>query len=301
MWRFNIVMCGNFRWTRTVALPTLIHMNRREAGLMALGSVVSVQGGQACGKLLAAAVGPFGVIALRLAFAALFLLAFWRPRRPADARAAGLAVALGCSIAGMSAIYPALQRLPVGIASTLQFLGPLTLALAGSRRARDAGCALLAGAGVLIFYGPGGGVPSVGGGVLALVSGASMAVYTVLNKRAGDGSLLAWAALIAALLSLPAGLAAGHDLLGAPTLLAAAGIGLSGAVSWSLDLAVLRRLPARAVAVTQSLEPAVGGLAGLLLLGEHLTWPQWSAIGCIMLASLASVATADVPRAPPTR
>ena len=269
-------------------------MRKRAAALM-LGSVVSVQGGQAFGKLLSGVAGPFGVITLRLSLAALALLVLWRPRLPSRGTRL-LVIGLGTAIAGMNVIYLALERLPIGIAATLQFLGPFTVALSGTRRLRDAGWAVLAAAGVALFYGRAGGLTSVSGTVLALCSGASMACYTVLSKRAGaratDGSLLAWAVAWAAMVSLPFGIVAGRHLTRPGVLLAGAFVALSGALSWSLDLAALRRLPARVVAVLQSLEPAAGGLAGLVVAGQHLTRTQWLAISCVTVAAVGAVGTA---------
>ncbi|MFC6882954.1 MULTISPECIES: EamA family transporter [Actinomadura] len=270
--------------SRTVPAPVLV-----------LGSVVTVQFGQALGKGLFGAAGVAGVVSLRLAFAALLLLLLWRPRWPGRA-SAGLVAALGAAIAGMHLIYPAIERLPVGVASTVQFLGPLGLALARSRRAADVGWAALAAAGVVLINGPG-GVTSVSGVLLALGSGAFMALYLVLNKRAGarsaDGSTLAWAVAFAALLALPFGAFGGGTRLLHPGLLAAgAGVALlSAAVPWSLDLAALRRLPERVLAVMVSLEPAAAAIAGIVLLDERLSWTQWAAVGCVSAASAGAVLT----------
>ncbi|MFI0405653.1 EamA family transporter [Actinomadura sp. 3N508] len=182
-----------------------------------------------------------------------------------------------------------MERLPVGVASAFQYLGPLTLALLRARRRRDLLQAAVAGAGVLLLHGPAGGPLSLTGAAFALGSGACMAAYLVLNKSAGaraaDGAPLAWAVAFAALLTLPLAPLAGREPA-RPGLLAA-GLGvavLSAVVPWSLDMAALRRLPAGVVAVLVSLEPAAGAVAGLVLLGEHLTWSGWAAIGCISAA-----------------
>ncbi|MFD5205139.1 DMT family transporter [Streptomyces sp. NPDC058375] len=266
--------------------------------LFIVGSVISIQVGQAFGKQLFGAVGPLGVIFLRLAFAALVLCAIWRPTLPRSWRERGLIVALGTSIAGMNVIYLALERLDVGVAVTLQFLGPLVLALAGSRRIIDFLWALLAWLGVFLFANPGGGAGlSISGTVFALVSGASMAIYVVLNKRAGaktsNGDYLAYAVAWAAVLSMPTAVWQGGSAMLQPWVLAA-GLGvalLSAAIPYTLDMAGLRRLPPRTVAVLQSLEPAVAGLAAVVVLGEILTGTQWLAIGCVVLASVGTVTT----------
>ncbi|WP_285631305.1 EamA family transporter [Actinoallomurus iriomotensis] len=269
------------------------------APVLVLGSVIAVQTGQSLGKGMFGQVGAPGVITLRLALAALILCALWRPRPPRR-EALPLIAALGAAIAGMQFIYPAMERLPVGIASTVQFLGPLVLALAGSRRPADVLWAGLAAVGVAMIYRPGGGpVPFPPAGVaLALTSGAFMAAYLVLNKRAGarraDGSDLTWAVVFAALLVLPLGPAfEGLALFRGDVLLAGAGTALvSAVIPWSLDQAALRRLPERVVAVMVSLEPAAGAVSGLLVLGEHLSPPQWLAIACVSVASGGVVVTA---------
>ncbi|MEE1927863.1 EamA family transporter [Streptomyces sp. TRM 70351] len=272
---------------------------RVPAPLLVVGSVIGIQVGQAFGKQMFGAVGPFGVVTLRLVFAAVILLALWRPRLPSGWRERGLVMALGTAIAGMNVVYLALRHLDVGVAVTLQFLGPLVLALAGSRRLLDLVWGALAWLGVALFadpFGGGHGLPLIGL-VYGLVSAAAMAAYVVLNKRAGtrslDGSYLAYAVAFAALLSLPTGIGEGGTALLEPgVLLAGLGVAvLSAAIPYSLDLAALRRLPARTVAVLESLEPAVAGLAAILVLSELLNGWQWLAIACVTVASLGAVLT----------
>jgi threonine/homoserine efflux transporter RhtA len=268
------------------------------APLLVLGSVLSVQIGQAVGKQMFALVEPAGVVTVRLGLAALVLLAIWRPRLPTDLRSAGLVVAFGTAIAGMNLVYPALHYLPLGVATSLQLLGPLVVALAGSRRARDVAWAVLACLGVLLLAAPGGeAVLPVVGVLLALAAGASMGLYLLLSRRAGarcaTGSTLALAVTWAALVSLPSGVhASGADLVRPPVLAAGLGLAvLSAVLPYSLDLAALRRLPPRVVGVLQSLEPVVAALAGLVLLAEHLTVTQWLAVASITGASAGAVAT----------
>jgi threonine/homoserine efflux transporter RhtA len=273
-------------WVRAVPAPGLV-----------LGSVICIQAGHASGKLMFGLVAPLGVAALRLGFAGLVLGALWRPRLPTDWRSYGRVVGFGTAIAGMHTIYPALQRLPLGAAVTIQFLGPLTVALAGSRRPRDAVWAILAGAGVVLFYAPGETSLAFDGVVLAAISGASWAVYIVLTRRltvTADGTLLALAVAWAAALVLPIGiLESGSELADGEVLLAGFGVAmLSAVVPWSLDWLALRRLPARVFGVLVSLEPALGGVAGLAVLGEFLTPAQWLAIGCVVVASMGVTWTA---------
>lgn len=273
-------------------------------GLVLL-SVVGIQAGHACGKMLFDVAGPAGVVAMRVGFTALVLLAVCRPRLPRDGRTAALVVGFGLALAGVNTIYLAMATLPIGAAVTIQFLGPLTLALAGSRRIADLVWALLAGTGVYLFFGTGPDDLSVGGVLLALVSGACWAAYIVLNKRAGaraaDGSLLALATAVAALLVVPVGLVDAGPVLFQPGVLAA-GLGvalLSAIVPYLLDLRALRRMSARAFGVLMSLEPVLGGLAGLALLDEQLRATQWLAIACVSIASVGVVTRKDQRPSPP--
>ncbi len=265
-------------------------------GLVLL-SVVSVQVGQAFGKQLFGDVGPLGIATLRLSIAALVLLAVWRPRVRAARPSVPLVLAFGAAIAGMNLIYPAMERLPLGVATGLQLTGPLTLALLASRRLPDLGWTLLAAAGVALFYAPDAPPPSPTGVALALASGLSMGAYLLLSKQAGrrsaDGSFLALAVGCAAAITLPFGVAeSGAGMLDPRLLVAGTGLALVSAVlPYSLDLSALRRLPARVVGVLESLEPAVAGLAGLLILQEYLVLPQWLALGCVTAACIGVVLT----------
>lgn len=279
-------------------------LSRVPAPALVVGSVLGIQAGHACGKLLFGLVQPMGVVTLRLGFAALVLCVLWRPGFPANRRSLGPIIGWGTAIAGMQTIYLAFERLPLGAAVTLQFLGPLTVALAGSRRLRDLMWAVLAGSGVLLFYSPGAVTLSLSGTTFALVSGTSWAAYILLTRRLGtrtaDGSVLALAVAWAALLSVPIGaIKAGPDLARPDLLLAGLGVAiLSAVVPWSLDLAALRRLSSRVFGVLVSLEPALGGLAGLLILGERLTLTQWLATGCVVVASVGVTWTSRPQRAP---
>ncbi|WP_235883502.1 EamA family transporter [Saccharopolyspora elongata] len=265
--------------------------------LFVLGAVVSVQFGQAFGKQLFSAAGPLGVAALRLSMAAAVLLILWRPQIPRGWRSRGLIIAFGAAIAAMNVVYLALPHLPVGVASTLQLLGPLSVALLGSRRPHDVLWAALAAVGVFLFCGPiGAPLPAIGV-ALALVSAVGMGCYLLLSHRVGglssNGSPLALAVACAAVIALPFGIAeSGTALLSPAVLLAGLGIAvLSAVVPYSLEMAALRRIPPRVVGVLQSLEPAAGAAAGLLLLAELLTPSQVVALGCVTAASIGAVLT----------
>lgn len=277
---------------------------RMPVGALVLISVLGIQSGQAFGKQLLGAAGPMGVVAMRLGFAALVLLVLVRPRLPLDRREVTLVLGFGTVIAGMSLLlFPALQRLPVGMTVSLQFLGPLSVALLGSRRARDVLWALLAGVGVLLFYDPGSDGWSTTGALFALGSGACWAMYLVLSRRAGaraDASLLALAVAWSAVLCLPFGVLGAHPGITEPGVLVA-GLGVavvSVVLPYTCDLAVLRRIPPGVLGVLVSLEPVVGGFGGLLIVGEHLAWTQWLAIGLISAASAGAAWASSSTREP---
>lgn len=274
-------------------------MTKLPAPALMLGSVLSLQFGQALGKQLADSVGAPGAVATRLGLAAVLLLLVHRPCLPRSRTDVALVLGFGTAIAGMNLIYPALLLLPLGLASALQLLGPITLAGLTSRRRRDVGCAVLAGGGVYLFHLPHGAGFPLRGVLLALAAGASMAAYLLLSKKAGargaGGGPLALAVTWAAVLTLPLGVAgAGSELLGPRVLLLGAAVAvLSAVVPYSLELAALRRLPVRTVSVLTSLEPAGAGLAGVLVLGEELSLVQWSALACVGAASTGVLAPRD--------
>ncbi|OXM74532.1 MULTISPECIES: EamA family transporter [Amycolatopsis] len=260
------------------------------AALLVLGSVVSVQTGQAFGKQLFAVAGPGGVVALRLSFAALVLLAIHRPALPSR-RNMPPVLGFGVAIAGMNLIYPALGFLPLGVASALQLLGPLGVAVATARRARDVGFAVVAAFGVWLFHSPSGTTLPAAGVALALLSAVSMGGYLVLSRKVGasvpDGSILALAVTVAAILALPFGVTA--PVWRPSLLLAGFGVAvLSAVIPYSLDLAALRRVPPRTVAVLESLEAAVAGVAGALVLGERLPFAAWAGIACVTASAAAA-------------
>ncbi len=260
-----------------------------------VGSVLSVQFGQAFGKQLSEDVGASGVVALRLGLAAAVLLILYRPAVPRSWAERRVILGFGTAIAGMNLIYPALTILPLGLASALQLLGPISLALCTSRRLRDVACAVVAGVGVWLFYAPRDVSFPLAGVVLALASGACMAAYFLLSKRAGASSVgggpLALALAWAAVLSVPLGVIDQGARLVTPRVLLVGVVvaALSAVVPYSLELAALRRLPARTVGVLASLEPASAGLAGVLVLDEHLRAVQWVALACVGLASAGAV------------
>jgi inner membrane transporter RhtA len=272
-----------------------------------LGSIGSVQFGSAFADTLFHRAGPGGVVFLRLVLSAIVLLALARPSLRGRSRADVLsAIAFGLVLGGMNwSFYEALDRLPLGAAVTIEFLGPLSVAVAGSRRALDLLWALLAGGGVALLATRGShhGITGLGVG-LVLVAAGCWAGYILLSKRVGsvfprlDG--LAIALGVGALLTLPAGVIEGGSALGQPAVFGG-GLAiafLSSLVPYSLEIVALRRLRPSVFGLLMSLEPAVATLAGVLVLGES--------VGAVLLAAVAMVLAASVgtplaarPRATP--
>jgi inner membrane transporter RhtA len=265
--------------------------------LVLLG-IVSLQVGAAVAKQLFATAGSVGVVALRLVFAAVVLLVVWRPSLRMDRRVLTVVLGYGAVLAAMNmAFYQALARIPLGVAVTIEFLGPLSVALLGSRRWLDALWAVLAGLGVLLLTQDGGAVRWTGV-AFALLAAACWAAYILLGAalgaRTSDGQGLAVAMAFAGLLAAPVGIAqAGATLLRPEVLVAGLGVALlSSVVPYSLELEALRRIPARVFGVLMSLEPAVAALAGLVVLGEALRPTQWLAICCVVAASAGATRSA---------
>jgi len=280
--------------------------------LLVLSGIASVQLGAAIAKTLFDRVGPGGTVLLRLLVAALVLCALTRPRlRALGRRQLLLVVVFGAVLAVMNdSFYAAIDRIPLGIAVTVEFSGPLLVAIAGSRRWLDALWVVLAGAGVVLLTRSGDGSALNPAGLgLAAFAGACWACYILLGKRLGrvfhgqDG--LALATVVGAILLLPVGLAdGGAALLDWRVLGVGVAVGLlSSAIPYSLEIEALRWLPARVFGVFMSLEPAVGALAGFVVLGEHLLGREVAAIALVSLASAgaaladqrAPAAAADIP------
>jgi inner membrane transporter RhtA len=268
-----------------------------EAVLLVLGGIISVQLGAAVAKQLFPAVGPAGAVFLRLAVGALILAAVARPRAAVVRGHLGLALAFGAVLAGMNlSFYASLTRIPLGAAVTIEFLGPLVLAVLTSRRRRDVGWAILAGLGVAAVSWEGAGGLDPVGVAFALLAGAGWAGYILLSQRLGAAAPgltgLAVAVAAGAIVSAVPGIAQGGSQLLDPRVLAlgvAVGV-LSSAVPYALEFLALRRLPAATFGILMSLEPAVAALAGLLILGESLRPVQITGIVLVCVASAAVTA-----------
>jgi len=265
--------------------------------LLLLGSIASVQFGSAFADKLFAQAGPGGVVLLRLALSAIMLLAISRPSLRGRTRAdLGAAIAFGLVLGAMNwSFYEALDRLPLGVAVTIEFLGPLAVAVAGSRRALDLLWIALAGGGValLALRGEHDAIDPVGV-ALALFAGACWAAYILLSQRVGasfaalDG--LAIALGVGTLLVIPTGIVEGGAALGHPGVLAG-GLAvalLSSLIPYSLEIVALRRLSASAFGLLMSLEPAVAALAGVIVLSQRLTGVLLVALVMVVTASVAT-------------
>jgi len=280
--------------------------------------IVSVQIGSGLAGRMLGEVSPATLTVLRLWTAAIALAAFGGRSlgrsirvlvRERARRDAAVVVAFGVTLAIMNfAFYQAIARIPLGIAVTIEFLGPLAVAVASSRRLVDLAWVALAGAGVallsdgwssLSLHGGHGGT-ALAGVAWALVAAAGWAAYILLSASTGrrfpGSSGLAIALVIAAVAVTPTA-AAGAAGRANPPWLAVLGTGvaaglLSSVIPYRLEMETLRRIPARIFGIWMSLEPAIAALVGLLLLGQSLAPREWAAIGCV-IAACAGAARGD--------
>ncbi|MDT0403309.1 EamA family transporter [Streptomyces edwardsiae] len=267
-------------------------------GLVLAGGV-SVQFGGALAVTLMPRAGALGVVTLRLLVAALVLMVLCRPRLRGHSRTDwGTVVVFGITMAAMNGLfYQSVARIPLGLAVTLEVLGPLVLSVLASRRAVNLVWAGLALAGVFLLGGGSFSGLDPLGVVFALGAGAMWAAYIVFSARTGrrfpqaDGLALAMA--VSAVLFLPLGIVeAGTKLLDPTTFALGAAVAvLSSVLPYTLELLALRRLPASTFAVMMSLEPALAAAAGFLILDQALTAPQAAAIALVIGASMGAVRT----------
>ncbi|HMJ06610.1 MAG TPA: EamA family transporter [Chthoniobacterales bacterium] len=264
-----------------------------------LGAIVSVQAGAALAKGLFPALGPIGTVGLRVVLSAIMLMAAFRPRLRALSAAQWRAVIpYGLVLGTMNIVfYLSLSRIPLGLAVTVEFVGPLAVAVFGSRRAVDIAWVLLAAAGIaLIMPWSGGGADALGV-LLALAAGACWAAYILLGGRVSrimpGGASVALGMVIASFVALPAAMATGgFARLTLPLFLAGIGVALlSSAIPYTLEMFALKRLPARTFGILMSLEPAVAALLGVVVLHELLSFHQWLAVALIIAASTGSTLT----------
>jgi inner membrane transporter RhtA len=281
----------------------MVQADRIPPTLLVLAAVSSVQLGGAFAKTLFDEAGPGGTVSLRVLFAAIVLAVLWRPRLAgrslADWR---LIAAYGFVLVAMNlSFYEALDRIPLGIAVTFEFVGPLGVAIAGSRRALDLIWVALAAAGIVLLSDFGTADLDGLGVALALLAGGFWAAYILLAARVGrafpGGEGLALGLVVGAVLLAPVGVAdAGADLFGPEVLAIGLAVAiLSSAIPYTLELEALRRMPQGVFGVLMSLEPAAAALAGFIVLGEDLATRELVAIGLVVAASAGAARNARVP------
>jgi threonine/homoserine efflux transporter RhtA/heme A synthase len=271
------------------------------SAFLVLAGAISVQAGAGLADRLFAEVPPAAVTTLRLWAAALIMLAVgWRGAARAVAGLArrrawrdGAATAsFGIALGLMNfAIYQAFARIPLGIAVTIEFLGPLLVAVAGARRRASLAWVALAAAGVLLLARGSSGHLNLAGVAFAVVSAAGWAGYILLSKAtgqrfAGSSGLVIAMCVAAALVTTPGVVTGGTAMFRPSALAVGAVIGLlSSVIPYWLEFEALRRVPARLFGVWMSMQPAVAALIGLVLLGQRLSLPEWAGVGCVVVAS----------------
>lgn len=270
--------------------------------LLVLVSIASVQFGAAFAKTLFDELGAGGTVFVRTLVAAIVLVLIWRPRLAGhDRRDLRLALVFGLVLAAMNfCFYSSIERIPLGIAVTFEFVGPLGVAVFGSRRPLDLLWVVLAAAGILLLSDLGAGGLDRLGVALALFAGVLWAAYILLSARMGQafpgGAGLALAMVVATIPLAPVGIAdGGSQLLVPEVLLAGVAVGLLGsAIPYALELEALRTMPVGVFGVLMSLEPAVAAFAGFLVLDEGLVTREVVAIGLVVAASAGAARGAPV-------
>jgi inner membrane transporter RhtA len=292
--------------------------------VLVLTGIVSVQLGAGLAGRMFGQVNAAGITGMRLWWAALILAVVGGRGLVAAVRAmardrawrdALVVVAFGATLGIMNfSIYQSFARIPLGVAVTIEFLGPLAVAVVSSRRLVDVAWVVLAGAGVALLTQGGTGLAhgrqgtALAGVLFALAAAAAWAAYILLSRSTGrrfsGSSGLVIAMLVAAVVVTPPAVAAGGGALWHPeVVLAGLAIGLlSSVIPYRLELEALRRIPARIFGIWMSLEPAVGALVGLVVLSQSLAARQWLAIACVTVAcggaARGAARASDVPQPP---
>ena len=281
---------------RSTSEPSGGLLARAPSGGLVVGAIASVQFGSAIAATLFARIGPGGAVLLRLLFGAIIVVALWRPRlRGRSRRDLALAAVFGLILAGMNfSFYSAIHRIPLGIGVTLEFIGPLAVAIFGSRRWIDLlWVALAAGGIVALARGQTHGLDALGAG-LAVLAGCLWGAYILINARVGRaferGTGLALALCVSLVAMLPIGLAqGGAHLFDARTLALGAAVGmLSSAIPYSFEIEALRRIAPPVFGVLMSIEPAMAAIAGLIVLGQGLSARAIAGIALVVSASIGA-------------
>jgi inner membrane transporter RhtA len=263
-------------------------------------AIISVQCGAAIAKTLFPAIGAAGTASMRIGISALLLLLVYRPNLKAITREQWkIVVPYGLSLGAMNLIfYLAIERISIGLAVTLEFIGPLLVAIIGSKRLIDYCWVLLAAAGIVLIA-PWSNERTDSLGVLfALIAGALWAAYIVLggkiSKIMNDGEAVSTGMLFAAILILPFGLFE-NGLANLTPKLFGMGVALallSSAIPFTLEMKALGQLPPRTFSILMSLEPAAASVCAFIFLQEKLNFYEILAVVCVVIASAGSTLTA---------
>ena len=264
------------------------------------GAIVTLCVGTSFAKSLFPLIGAQGVSAYRVGFAAVILLLVWRPWRHPLTQADLGRLAIYGAVMGLLNLcfYMALRTIPLGLAIAIEFVGPLVLAVASSRKLVHfvwIGLAVL-GLGLLLPIDPSATRLDPVGVGFACAAAVMWALYIVLGKRTGHlhaGRTVALGMTAAALIVVPVGVVSAGAALLDPKI-AALGLVvavLSSAIPYSLEMIALREIPKRSFGVLLSAEPAIGALAALVILHERLVATQWLAIAAIVAASVGTILT----------
>lgn len=267
---------------------------QRAAGIgLMLASSASTQTGAALGAMAFPAIGPVGVVAVRQLVTAIVLTPIARPRLRGLGRQQWwpiLGMVLVFSVMNLS-LYAAIERIGLGLAVTLEFLGPLAVAIIGSRRALDIACAVVAGAGVVVLTDPG-PATDVLGIALALLAAVAWGAYILLNRTLGQRlpglQGTAVASLVTAVVWAPIAVVwfAAHPPIAAAVALAVACGLMSSIAPYVADLLALRRVPAQMFGTFTSVHPVWAALAGWVLLDQALEPNEWAGIALIVLSNV---------------
>lgn len=278
-------------------------LSRVPSPVLVLGAITSIQFGAALGATLFDRLGPGGAVTERLVTGAIVLLLIWRPRvRGRSRRELLLAALFGLILGCMNlSFYEAIDRIPLGIAVAIEMVGPLAVAVGGSRRPRDLVWVALAAAGILaLTRGQTHGLDGLGI-AFALAAGCLWGCYILVNARVGrtfsGGTGLAMAMVVASAVALPFGIAqAGGQLLALHSIVVGGVVGLlSSAIPYTLEMESLRRIAAPVFGVLMSLEPAVAAVAGFLVLDQGLGARTLGGIALVVLASVGASRRREAP------
>lgn len=263
-------------------------------------AIISVQCGAAIAKSLFPAIGAAGTASIRIGVSAIILLIAYRPNLKAITREQWkIVVPYGLSLGAMNLIfYLAIERIPIGLAVTLEFIGPLLVAIVGSKRLVDYCWVLLAAIGIALIAPWKNDRVDVIGVAFALLAGALWAAYIVLggkiSKIMNSGQAVSTGMLFAALLILPFGFYE-NGLANLTPKLFGMGIALallSSAIPFTLEMKALGQLPPRTFSILMSLEPAAASICAFIFLQEHLSFYEILAVVCVVIASAGSTLTA---------